>query len=109
MKHTAKRILRTSALALASSTLAFLIGIQTAGDVQTVKRSEASDAEENAFIRGDADQNGVLDAQDAITVLDISQGWTDGDTETVLSGDMDDDAVLTAIDVLLILRSISQQ
>jgi len=110
----------------------FLIGIRSAGEVETFGRSEAQQANvlmnattneaspialsdanvetdgndiTEPIVAGDADGDGTVTVLDAITVLEIAQKISQPGA-TAFRGDMDGDALLTAADALWILRTL---
>jgi hypothetical protein len=80
---------------------AFFIGIETTGDVHPIALIEAGSGE----IRGDINRNGRLDLEDAITILEIVQGYRDPAPEELLA-DPNGDGILTVDDALRILATL---
>ena len=80
---------------------AFLIGIETAGDVHPIALMEAGNGE----IHGDINGNGTLDLGDAIAILEIVQGYRDP-TPQELRADPNGDGLLTVDDALRILATL---
>ncbi|TSC57908.1 MAG: hypothetical protein Greene041662_867 [Candidatus Peregrinibacteria bacterium Greene0416_62] len=83
---------------------AFLIGIETAGDIHPIAFIEAGNGE----IRGDINGNGTLDIGDAIVVLEIVQGYRDP-TPVELRADPNGDGLLTVDDALRILVTLEKR
>lgn len=79
----------------------FVIGIQSAGDVQPIALIEAGSSSRVGDLTGD----GVIDVQDAITVLEVAQGYRAPAPEELLS-DPNEDGRLTVDDALRILRTL---
>lgn len=99
------RILSFGALCVIGS---FVLGVQTAGDVQPFARSEAESIEAmgESDLAGDIDGNGVVAVEDVIRILEIVQGYTDP-TVRELSRDPNGDGRLEVSDALRILRTLS--
>ena len=95
------KLLSLGALCLVSS---FAIGVQTAGEVQPFTIIEAGGLEQ----AGDIDGNGFVDLQDAIAILEISEGYASASPEQ-LRADPNGDGVLTVSDAMAILSTISLQ
>jgi hypothetical protein len=79
----------------------FLIGIQSAGDVQPITLIEAG-SESRV---GDLTNDGTVDVQDAITILEMVQGYQIP-TPDQLRADPNGDGQLTIDDALHILRTL---
>ena len=66
-----KKSLRTIGIVAGSMSLAFFLGIETAGEVQPIiSATNASDT----VIAGDMDQSGTVDLEDLKIVLEIARG-----------------------------------
>ncbi len=89
-------------LGTACMATSFTVGIQTAGDVQPFTLIEAG----SSTVSGDVNGNGALDIQDAITILEIAEGYRKA-TPAALSADPNDDGVLTVSDALQVLSELS--
>lgn len=100
----APKSLKTIGIVVGSMTLAFVLGIESAGDVRTVQSTEANDQS----LVGDFSGNGILDAEDARIALDIAQGLR-SPTPDELSRDPNRDFAITFEDVEMILKAISEQ
>ena len=80
----------------------FAIGIHTAGDVTPVSLIEAGGIPS----LGDMDGNGVVDISDAITILEIAQGYREA-TVDQRKADPNGDGALTADDAIRVLSTLS--
>ncbi len=78
----------------------FGLGIQTAGDVQTVQRSSATDVES-----GDLNADGTVDEQDVIAILEIAQGYRPA-TVAERAADPNGNGELTVDDAVRVLRTM---
>ncbi len=85
--------------------LAFVIGLESAGNVRTFDRTQAA-LTDTASLRGDVDDDGTVDIQDAILVLERADGLETATAEEIRKGDVDGDYKLTVKDALRILRSL---
>lgn len=113
--HILHRLLHTRNLSLLAFGVlciagSFLIGIRSAGDVQTFQTSEAQQANllRTTPLTGDIDGNGAVDIRDAIAILETIAAKRDP-TPAMLRNDPDNDQSLTVEDALLILRSLAQR
>lgn len=86
-------------LAIVSS---FTIGIKTANDVKTVSSMEAS----GTRLSEDINDDGRIDARDAIAILEIVRGYKQA-TPDELRADPNNDGQLTIDDAIRILNDIS--
>ncbi|OIO53297.1 hypothetical protein AUJ46_05490 [Candidatus Peregrinibacteria bacterium CG1_02_54_53] len=82
-------------------TAAFLIGIQSAGEVQPIALIEAGSVSQ----RGDLTGDGSTDVQDVITILEVVQGYRQATPDQLLA-DPNQDGTLTIDDALRILRTL---
>jgi len=82
----------------------FTLGIRTAGDVETVSRSEAG----GINITGDMNGDSVVDVRDAIALLEVAQGYEEASAEQLLS-DPNGDGALTVEDAIRILHDIASR
>ena len=107
MKHRysvfGKKSLKTIMIVLASVTAAFMVGIQTAGDFQSVATIQA-DGTDTA---GDFNANGYLDIQDARIALELAIGYR-SPTPEELPADPNRDFSITTDDVLSILERLER-
>lgn len=94
--------MKAIAVVLGSMSAAFLLGIETAGDVQPVIGSTEALESESA-IAGDLNANGQIDLEDAIAALEIAEGYRTPAPEE-LAADPDQDFHITARDALSILQ-----
>lgn len=101
--HTPHTTANFKVLMIAAATIssAFFVGIQTAGEVHPVTLIEAGSGK----LRGDMDDNGVVDVRDAIVILDIVQGYEQATPDHIL-GDPNGDGILTIDDARRILERI---
>jgi hypothetical protein len=82
----------------------FLIGIQTAGDVQPVSLIQAG----GIPYAGDVDGSGTVDMIDVLVILDIAQGYESA-TSDQLRADPIEDGQLTVDDAISVLSRLSIQ
>jgi hypothetical protein len=80
----------------------FGLGIRTAGDVQTISPTNAADT----VLAGDMNIDGVLTVEDAISILEIAQGYTDPTPEQLLR-DPNEDGQLTVDDAVRVLHDLA--
>ncbi len=92
------RALLFSGICVAAS---FLIGIQSAGEVQPIALIEAGSPSRVGDLTGD----GSTDVQDVIAILEVVQGYAQA-TPDQLRADPNGDGVLTIDDALRILRTL---
>ena len=90
------------AIASACVMSSFVIGIQTADDVQPVSLIEAGSVTQ----RGDIDGNGNVDLGDVEAILEIAKGY-EGPTPSQLRADPNQDGSLTVDDALSLLATLS--
>lgn len=95
------RLLRTVILGAICLVGSFALGVETAGEVQTIASLQAGSIQE----RGDINGNGIVDLQDVITILEVVQGYKEVDPKT-LQGDPTHDGHLTVDDALRLLHDI---
>jgi len=105
-----RRNLSLAAFASACVVGSFLIGIQTAGDVQPFTLIEAQTATviPEQALRGDMDGNGTVDVKDALRLLEIIQGIRAA-TEKTLEADPDGNGTLTLDDVRVLLQELASR
>ncbi|ALM09741.1 MAG TPA: hypothetical protein DEB30_00940 [Candidatus Peribacter riflensis] len=92
------RALLFSGICVAAS---FLIGIQSAGEVQPIALIEAGSVSRTGDLTGD----GRVDVQDVISLLEVVQGYEQATTEA-LRMDPNGDGMLTVDDALRLLRTM---
>lgn len=92
------RALFFSGICVAAS---FLIGIQSAGEVQPIALIEAGSVSQ----RGDLTGDGSVDVQDVVTILEVVQGYVQTTPDHLLA-DPNGDGTLTIDDALRILRTL---
>ncbi len=106
------QLLRTIALGTLCALGAFTVGIETAGDVHPFARSQAALQEVltgGAGLRGDANGNATLDADDVSIILEVANGLQTASEDQIRRGDTDGDFQLTAKDALRVLHALSRQ
>ncbi len=108
MKHSysffGKKSLRTIAIVGSSMTVAFILGVRTAGDVQPVVGETRAGG---AVILGDLNGNGIVDIDDAKKALELVKGLRTPLPQE-LAADPDQNFTITIDDVLSILNSIKK-
>jgi len=102
--HSLRRNLKLLATGMACIIGSFLVGIQTAGDVQPVSLIQAGGA---PFV-GDVDGSGAIDMSDVLIILEIAQGYRSATTDQ-LKADPNQDGQLTVDDAIGILSTLSVQ
>lgn len=100
----ARRTLKTIAIVLSSMTTAFIIGVETAGDVQPIVAPTKAGG---SVLEGDFDGNGTLDTTDVKIALDIIQGNRTA-TPYELEADPNQDFHITMDDVTVMLEEIER-
>lgn len=101
-------------MAVGAVALSFALGVRTAGDVQTLGRSEAALPSLKADllanpVKGDMDGNNEVTIEDAVKILEIAQGLEASTPEHIKRGDIDRDGKLTGLDALRVLKSIAER
>ena len=81
----------------------FAVGVQTAGDVQTIAPSRAGEE-----VSGDMNGNGRVDEEDIKIILEIAKGYRDP-TPAQLRNDPNADGRLTIDDALRLLHDLSSR
>jgi hypothetical protein len=99
-----RKSLRTLLIIVGSMTAAFVIGIQTAGDVKPVIGSIQADDSQTA---GDFNANGHLDVGDARIALELANGYRTPTPEE-LAADPNSDFSITTSDVVSILERLER-
>jgi len=82
---------------------AFFVGIQTAGDVRPISLIEAG-----VVVSSDMDGDGIVDARDALVILEVVSGYRDV-TPEMLRSDPNRDGILTIDDAIRILATAPDQ
>ena len=100
-KWTAKH-LPVVALGVLCVVSSFSLGIQTAGDIETIAPSEAG----GIRLTGDINNDGQLTVRDAIDVLEVAQGYETATVEQLLA-DPNGDGHLTVEDAMRILQDLA--
>lgn len=85
-------------------TVAFAIGIQTAGDVHPIVEPTRA----GIRLSGDLNGNDILDTGDARMALEIARGYREATTEE-LEADTNQDFRITVEDVAAILEAIERR
>jgi hypothetical protein len=109
IKSLSKTTVPSIALGVLCTLGAFVIGIRTSGDVQPFGTSEAAlqASLTGEAIPGDINGNGMLDAEDAIAILEYADGLETAEPADIRRGDTDGDLQLTVRDALKVLKSAS--
>ncbi len=98
----ARKTLKTITIVVASMTAAFILGIETAGDVQPIVSSTKAGG---SVLEGDVDDNGTIDLRDAQIALEIARGNRVASPRE-LEADPNQDFHITLEDVATILEHI---
>lgn len=102
--HSVRRNLKVLATGVVCIVGSFLVGIQTAGDVQPVSLIQAG----GTPFAGDVDGSGTVDMSDVLVILEIAQGYRSATTDQ-LKADPNQDGQLTVDDAIGILSTLSVQ
>ncbi len=109
MKHSysffRRKSLRTILIVASSMSLAFVLGIETAGDVQPVINETRAG---NMVLDGDLNGNGILDVNDAHIALELAQNYRTP-TPQELAADPNQDFRFTVEDAIKILEKLEHQ
>lgn len=109
MKHSysffGKKSGKTIAIVASSMTVAFILGIETAGDVKPVVTETRAG---NAVLRGDMNGDGTLDLSDVRIALELAEGKR-SPTPDELAADPNQDFVITKDDVTAIADAIEHK
>lgn len=105
-KHTPRRQKRAAplqviVLGLLAVVSSFTLGVRTAGDVETVEHTEAG----GIVTAGDMNADGLLTIEDAVSILEIAQGYEQATAEQLLA-DPNRDGQLTVEDAIRVLHDI---
>ena len=107
------RLVRTLGFGTLCSLSAFVIGMQTAGEVHTVDTIEAAaqvqsnDSSGRVPLKGDIDADGILTVDDALRIHTFTEGYETPTPDDIRRGDMDGDFELTSKDVGRALYALS--
>ncbi len=93
-----RRVLALGVVCIASS---FAIGIQSVGEVQPVTLIEAGSIEQTGDVNGD----GRLTVEDAIYVLEVSEGYVSASPRELMA-DPNKDGQFTVSDAIRILNEL---
>lgn len=108
MKHRysffGKKSLKTLAIVTGSMTTAFVLGIQTAGDVRPIVGEIRAGG---TVLLGDLNGNNTIDREDAQKALEILKGLRTP-TPQELAADPDQNFEITVEDILAILDSMEK-
>lgn len=106
MKHSysffGRKSLRTISIVGSSMTVAFILGIGTAGEVHPVVSETRAGG---AVLLGDLSGNGTIDMDDVKIALELSKG-TRTPTPKELAADPNQDFVITLDDAMSILEKL---
>jgi hypothetical protein len=102
--HSFRKNLKLAATGMACIVGSFLVGIQTAGDVQPVSLIQAG----GTPFAGDVDGSGTVDMSDVLVILEVAQGYSIATTDQ-LKADPNADGQLTVDDAIRILSKLSIQ
>jgi hypothetical protein len=108
MKHTysvfRQKSLKTILIVTGSMSIAFIIGIQTAGDVSPVVLPTQADS---SILAGDLNGNGKVDLDDVHRALEIANGYRTP-TPAELAADPNHDFLITTDDAIAIVEQIKR-
>lgn len=90
------------ALGILSITASFWLGIQTSGNVSPIDSTSATESG-----LGDINEDGVINLEDVIRILEISQGYNDP-TTSELRADPNADGRLGVDDAIRLLHDLSR-
>ncbi len=100
-----RKSLRTICIVAASTSFAFVLGIETAGDVQpVVGATHAGDS----VVAGDFNGNGVLDINDVKIALELAKGYR-YPTPAELAVDPNGDFHITIDDAMTMIDILERQ
>ena len=105
---TRKHLMQVASFGVLCIVGSFLLGIETAGDVQTFGRSQAGELipAATSVLPGDMNGDGRLMIDDVIVALEITQGRRDVTPEAI-AADPNHDGKLTVDDALKMLRTLA--
>lgn len=99
-----KRDARALVIVLGSMTLAFIVGIQTAGEVQPIVGATKAGG---TVVQGDLNRNGIIDENDAQLALQIARAERTPLPQE-LAADPNEDYAITMDDVRLIRAALEK-
>lgn len=99
--YTASSLISMGVLAVLCVTGSFAVGVQTAGDVQTIAPTEAHEE----GLPGDMNSDRVVNAEDIAIILEIAKGYRDP-LPAMLRNDPNGDGRLDLDDALRLLHDI---
>ncbi len=97
-----RKSLRTIAIVAGSMAIAFIVGIETASDIQPVVRSTNAGG---SVLRGDLNGNGALDLSDLRIALELARGDRTPSPKE-LSADPDQNFQFTIADAISIVSDM---
>ncbi len=104
-----KPLLKAIGLSAACGLGAFVLGLQSAGNVQPFSQLQAAVGGFHAPVSGDISDDGVLGLDDLQRVLEAAGGYREPTLAELKRGDMDNDGQLTVRDALRILTIIQKR
>lgn len=106
-RMTRKHLIQVASFGALCVMGSFLLGVETAGDVQTFGRSQAGELiPATATVAGDMTGEGDVTIEDVIIILEIAQGRQDVQPEAI-AADPNHDGTLTVDDALRVLRTMA--
>lgn len=108
-RQTLRRYLETIGLSVLCGIMAFTIGMRTSKEVNPFETSKAAESvvTSNSARKGDLNRNGMLDAHDALILLQIADGLTTATADERRDGDLNNDMRITTEDVRRLLHSMT--
>ena len=100
-----RKSLKTITIVLSSMTAAFLLGIETAGDLHPVVSETRAGG---TVLDGDFNKNGVIDIGDAKIALELAMEYRTP-TPDELAADPNQDFHITSDDVMTIINRLQEQ
>ncbi len=101
--HRKRSPLEAVALGSLAVAAAFFVGLQSAGDPQPASLVTAG-----GTLPGDLNGDAAISLEDAIAILEISQGYRSATPEEILA-DPNNDGQLTVDDAIRVLTTLAQQ
>lgn len=99
-----RRSVRCVGIIAGSMLIAFVVGVQTAGDVQPIVNSTQANS---SLVPGDFNANGTLEIADARIALEIASGYRTS-TPDELEADPNGDFHITVEDAMAILEHLER-